>query len=80
MKIIDRIDLTRNPESCSQHPLIRLKNIIEKLNFNEAVEVLTDNEIIPVKALEIIASKHNIELKIVESNKQIYKIILFKNS
>ncbi|MEM1675701.1 MAG: hypothetical protein QXX35_01505 [Desulfurococcaceae archaeon] len=80
MKIIDRIDLTQNPESCSQHPLIRLKNIIEKLNFNEAVEVLTDNEIIPVKALEIIASKHNVELKIVESNKQIYKIILFKNS
>lgn len=78
MKIVEKIDLTQQPSSCLQHPLVKLKNIIEKLNTGEAVEVSTNSEIIPVEAVEIIAKKKNLSLEIVESNKPFYKILLVK--
>lgn len=78
MKIVDRLDLTKQPSSCSEHPLIKLKNILDKLDWNEAVEILTNDDEIPVKALIVIANKRNLLVEVVELNKSFYRVLIIK--
>jgi len=78
MRIIDKIDLTVQPKSCTEHPLVKLKKIIDQLNINEAIEVLTDSNVIPVETLRVIAKRKNIELKIIEQNDSIYRVLMIR--
>ena len=78
MKIIDKIDLREQPSSCSQHPLVRLKKITDKLKTGEAIEVITDEEVIPLSTLEIIAKKKNLSINILESRDKLHRLLLVK--
>jgi len=78
MRVVDKIDLTQQPKSCAEHPLVKLKKVIDKLDVNEAIEVVTDNNIIPVETLKVIARKKNIEVRVIEQSDPIYRLLLVR--
>jgi len=78
VRVVDRIDLTQQPKGCAEHPLIRLKNVVEKLNADEAVEVVTDNSVIPVETIKAIARRKNLEVRVIEQSDPIYKLLLVR--
>jgi len=78
LKVIDRIDLTTQPSGCSQHPLVKLKNLIDKLGVGEAIEVITNADIIPIETLEIIATRKNLDIMLMERDGSTYRLVLIK--
>lgn len=75
MKIVT-VDLTHQPKGCTEHPLIRLKNTIRDINKNIVIRVITDNNVIPLSTIKIIAKRMNLHMEVIKETPPIYEVIL----
>lgn len=76
---METIDLREKPRGCREHPLIKLKRITSSMNKGSTIKVIGDNNIIPLKTIEIIAQKNNLKLNIIKRINEVYEVILEKN-
>jgi len=73
------VDLRTQPKGCTGHPLVRLKNILKDLNEEDKVKVTTDENIIPLTAIRLIAKKAGFEVKVISEKPPHYELILEKS-
>ncbi len=78
MSIVETIDLREKPSGCKQHPLIKLKNMLEKLGDGEAIKVITDERIIPLTTLRVIAEKKNLEINVLNREGSVVEVVIAK--
>ncbi len=62
------IDLREKPKSCMEHPLVKLTKVLKKMKKGETVKVITDNKIVPINTIEVLAKKNNLKYDIIEEN------------
>jgi TusA-related sulfurtransferase len=72
------IDLRAQPKGCSEHPLIRLKNDVISLNKGEVLRVITDEEVVPLEAIRVIAYKAGLTMEIARAEKGATEVVLRK--
>lgn len=70
------VDLRTQPKGRTEHPLVRLKNILKDLNEEDKVKVTTDENIIPLTAIRL---KAGFEVKVISEKPPHYELILEKS-
>jgi len=75
---LETVDLRSKPSGCSQHPLVKLKKLINQLREGGAIRVVTDERVIPVKTIEVIAKKKGLSLEIVSREGNVVEVYLKK--
>jgi len=70
------IDLRTQPKGCSEHPLVRLKKEVALLKDGEVLKVVTDEEVVPVKTIKVIASKAGLNIEIVRTEGGVTEVLL----
>lgn len=61
-----RLDLRSQAKSCTEHPLVALQNALKHLGLGDKIEVITNEKVVPIGVVEIIAKKYNAEVRILE--------------
>lgn len=63
------IDLRERKPGCTENPVIRLTQLLTRVEEGRAVlRVTSDEREVPLKVLEMLASKRNLKFEIVEKN------------
>ena len=70
------IDLRTQPKGCSEHPLIRLKKAVASLKEGEVLKVVTDEEVVPLKTIEVMASKAGLVTEVVKVSEGVTEVVL----
>ncbi|MET1159736.1 MAG: hypothetical protein ABWW65_02135 [Thermoprotei archaeon] len=78
-EIIKSLDLRIKPAGCSQHPLIKLRKFVEKLSSGEGIKVVTDESIIPVSTLRVIAKRKGLKLEILRQEDRTVELVLYRD-
>ncbi len=63
------IDLRERKPGCTENPVIRLTQLLTRVEEGKAVlRVTSDEREVPLKVLEMLANKRNLKFEIVEKN------------
>ena len=68
MEEVITIDLREKPRSCTEHPLVKLTKALKELKKGRVVKVITDNKIVPIETIKVLAKKNNLKYDIVKEN------------
>ncbi len=80
MSIEKIIDLRERPRGCVQHPLVRLERATDELKEGDTIIVITNEKIIPLETIKVIAKRKNLALEVLEtsSDNKLIKVVLKK--
>jgi len=78
MRVIE-VDLREQPKGCKEHPLIRLKREAESLSMGEELRVVSDEDVVPLEAIRIIASRAGLKLTKTRIAGKTLEVVLRKN-
>ena len=70
------IDLRETPKGCKEHPLIRLKRIVNEMEPGSKIKVITDTKVVPLKIVEILAKRKGAKYYSMKLEDSIYEIII----
>jgi len=70
------IDLRETPKGCKEHPLIKLKRIINEMGHGSKIKVITNTKIVPLKIVEILAKRKGAKYVSTKINDNVYEIII----
>ena len=70
------IDLRETPKGCKEHPLIRLKRIINEMGHGSKIKVITNTKIVPLEIVEILAERKGAKYVSTKINDNVYEIII----
>ena len=72
------IDLRTQPKGCNEHPLVRLKKEVTSLKEGEVLKVITDEEVVPLKTIKVMASRAGLTMEVVRTEEGITEVVLRK--
>lgn len=72
------IDLTSRSRSCTENPLVRLQRELKSMRENSKIKVVTDPSIVPIEVIEIMASKHGAEVKVLRRTNNVIEAEITK--
>jgi len=70
------IDLRETPKGCKEHPLIKLKRIINEMGHGSKIKVITNTKIVPLEIVEILAERKGAKYVSTKINDNVYEIII----
>lgn len=70
------IDLRERPRGCKEHPLIKLKRIVNEMGHGSKIKIITNTRIIPLKIVEILARRKGAKYEYTKINDYVYEIII----
>ncbi|MEM2253837.1 MAG: hypothetical protein QXS06_04925 [Desulfurococcaceae archaeon] len=76
VKVVSTVDLRKGSDECVAYPFVKLRREVRKLKSGEALRVLGDSTIVPLKTLKALAEKHNLVIHIENYSSNFYSIIL----